>query len=169
MPKGKDRAVALKVAVSVVLAACFWVVLDYFGDSSRLSEGLSSTILPHVAGQFLHANVFHLRANVCVLWQLRFSARKLLVAYLLSIPATFATWSTPAVGFSSVLYALMGMRLAQVRLSRTAWAWFIAVNAATAFVPSIAFGTHCAAFALGYACQTVYNLYNEYRGACQGK
>ena len=169
MPKGKDRTVAPKVAVSVVLAACFGIVLDYLEDSSRLSEGLSSTILPHLVGQLLHANLFHLLANVYVLWLLRFSPRELLAAYLLSIPATFVVWSGQAMGFSSVLYALMGMRLPRVRMSKAGWMTFIAANVATAFVPGIAFGVHVSAFALGYVYQTIYTLCYEYRRACQGK
>ena len=113
--------------------------------------------------------LFHLLANVYVLWLLRFSPRELLAAYLLSIPATFVVWSGQVIGFSSVLYALMGMRLPRVRMSKAGWAVFIAANVATAFMPGIAFGVHCAAFALGYVCQAIYTLYDEYRGACQRK
>ena len=167
MPKGKDRTVALKVAVSVVLAACFGIVLDYLEDSSRLSEGLSSTILPHLVGQLLHANLFHLLANVYVLWLLRFSPRELLAAYLLSIPATFFVWEGTVVGFSSVLYVLMGMRMPQTRMPKAGWAVFIAANLATAFAPGIAFGVHCAAFALGWIFVKVKRLSDEYRGTCK--
>ena len=121
----------------------------------------------HLFGQLLHANVFHLLANVVVLWQLRFSLRNLAVAYLLSVPATFVTWSGAAIGFSSVLYALMGMRLAGARMPRAGWAVFIAANGATAFVPGIAFGVHCTAFALGWIFVKVKRLSDEYRGACK--
>lgn len=167
MPKGKDRTVALKVAVSVVLAACFGIVLDYLEDSSRLSEGLFSTILPHLVGQLLHANLFHLLANVYVLCQLRFSWRQLAVAYALSVPATFATSSDGVIGFSSVIYALMGLLLPQVRLSVRDWGLFLVVNAATAFVPSIAFGVHVAAFGLGFLAAKIKKLSDEYRRACK--
>lgn len=169
MPKGKDRTVALKTGLTILLAACFCLV-EHLCLSSRALEAVkSSTWQTHLVGQLLHANLFHLLANVYVLWLLRFSPRELLAAYLLSIPATFVVWSGQAIGFSSVLYALMGMKLPRVRMSRAGWMTFIAANVATAFVPGIAFGVHGAAFALGYVCQTIYTLYNEYRGACQGK
>lgn len=121
----------------------------------------------HLVGQMLHANVFHLLANVCVLWQLHFSLRRLAAAYLLSVPATLVTWSGHAIGFSSVLYALMGMQLAGAWMSKRGWAVFIAANVATAFVPGIALGVHCAAFALGWISVRVKRLSNEYRGACK--
>ena len=169
MPKGKDRKVALKTGLTILLAACFCLV-EHLCLSSRAFEAVkSSNWQTHLVGQLLHANLFHLLANLYVLWLLRFSPRELLAAYLLSIPATFVVWSGQAIGFSSVLYALMGMKLPRVRMSRAGWMTFIAANVATAFVPGIAFGVHGAAFALGYVCQTIYTLYNEYRGACQGK
>ena len=152
-----------------MLAACFCLV-EHLCLSSRTLEAVkSSTWQTHLVGQLLHANLFHLLANVYVLWLLRFSPRELLAAYLLSIPATFVVWSGQAMGFSSVLYALMGMKLPRVRMSRAGWMTFIAANVATAFVPGIAFGVHVSAFALGYVYQAIYTLYDEYRRACQRK
>ena len=169
MPKGKDRTVALKTGLTILLAACFCLV-EHLCLSSRTLEAVkSSTWQTHLVGQLLHANLFHLLANLYVLWLLRFSPRELLAAYLLSIPATFVVWSGQAIGFSSVLYALMGIRLPRVRMSKAGWMTFIAANVATAFMPGIAFGVHVSAFALGYVYQTIYTLYDEYRGACQGK
>lgn len=169
MPKGKDRTIALKTGLTILLVACFCLV-EHLCLSSRTLEAVkSSTWQTHLVGQLLHANLFHLLANVYVLWLLRFSPRELLAAYLLSIPATFVVWSGQAMGFSSVLYALMGIRLPRVRMSKAGWAVFIAANVATAFVPGIAFGVHVSAFALGYVYQAICTLYDEYRGACQGK
>lgn len=157
-----------------MLVACF--CFEPHSAGLRASLSVASSLFArrfeplwetHLVGQFLHANLFHLLANVVVLWQLRFSLRNLAVAYLLSIPATLAVWQGTAIGFSSVLYALMGMRLAAWRLSRAEWAWFIAANVATAFVPGIAFGVHCAAFALGWIYIKVKGLWDEYRGACR--
>lgn len=150
-----------------MLAGCFWQVATFIAPSGYLDVAKWLPWQTHVFGQFLHANVFHLLANVVVLWQLRFSLRNLAVAYLLSIPATLAVWQGTAIGFSSVLYALMGMRLEAWRLSRAEWTWFIAANVATAFVPGIAFGVHCAAFALGWIYIKVKGLWDEYRGACR--
>lgn len=133
-------------------------------DFGTANVGLWQT---HLVGQLLHANLFHLLANVVVLWQLRFSSRGLLAAYLLSIPATFFVWEGTAIGFSSVLYALMGMQLPQARMPKAGWAVFIAANTATAFVPGIAFGVHCTAFALGWIFVKVKRLSDEYRGACK--
>ena len=111
--------------------------------------------------------LINLLVNVFVLWQLRFSLRNLVVAYLLSIPATLVAWSGLAIGFSSVLYALMGMQMAGTRMSKAGWAVFVAANGATAFVPGIAFGVHCTAFALGWIFVKVKRLSDEYRGACK--
>ena len=167
MPKGKDRTVALKTGLTILLAACFCLV-EHLCLSSRTLEAVkSSTWQTHLVGQLLHANLFHLLANVHVLWLLRFSPRELLAAYLLSIPATFVVWSGKAMGFSSVLYALMGMKLPRVRMSKAGWMTFIATNVATAFVPGIAFGVHCTAFALGWIFVKVKRLSDEYRGACK--
>lgn len=169
MPKGKDRTVALKTGLTILLAACFCLV-EHLCLSSRTLEAVkSSNWQTHLVGQLLHANLFHLLANVHVLWLLRFSPRELLAAYLLSIPATFVVWTAPAIGFSSVLYALMGMQLPQARMPKAGWAVFIAANTATTFVPDIAFGAHCAAFALGYSYQTINTLYHDYRRACTRK
>lgn len=150
-----------------MLAGCFCLRASLCVSPSLFVARSEPLWQAHVFGQFLHANLFHLLANVWVMWQLRFTLRELAAAYLLSVPATLAVWQGTAIGFSSVLYVLMGMRLAAWRLSRAEWAWFIAANVATAFVPGIAFGVHCAAFALGWIYIKVKRLWDEYRGACR--
>ena len=167
MPKGKDRTLALKAGLTVLLAGCFCQVATLGVPSGCFDAVKWLPWQAHLVGQFVHANLFHLLANVVVLWQLRFSPRGLLAAYLLSIPATFFVWEGTAIGFSSVLYALMGMQLPQARMPKAGWAVFIAANTATAFVPGIAFGVHCTAFALGWIFVKVKRLSDEYRGACK--
>lgn len=160
---------AVKVVVTVALTACFCLVEHLPAASRALDAAKLSTWQMHFVGQFLHANLFHLLANVCVLWQLRFSWRQLAVAYVFSVPATFVTSAEGVVGFSSVIYALMGLLLPRVRLSVRDWVLFLAANAATAFVPSIAFGVHVAAFGLGFLYAKIKMLADDYRRAYQRK
>ena len=140
MQKRKNRTAEISLVLGMTIV---WLALPTVVASPK------SPLWMHLACQFCHANVFHLAGNMYVLWLMAAGWRKLTVAYTLSIPATYATW-IPAMGFSSCLYALIGMELYGKCLSRTGWAVFIAVNAATLFIPGIAVGVHATAFALGY-------------------
>ena len=66
----------------------------------------------HVLYPFSHANIFHLLANVvCVLALLpRFGWMELLFGYLVSVLSSFLPCfcSEPTMGFSGVLFALVG-------------------------------------------------------------
>lgn len=133
-----------------------------------LAASLDAPWYTHLCSQWLHASPLHLLLNLYVLWLMRFTWKEVLIAYVLSIPATFASFSG-AVGFSSVIYALMGIRLPQVRMPRRDWTLFLVANAITAFVPGIAFGVHSAAFALAVAYVWLKRISDEYRGACKGR
>lgn len=148
------------IVCSLLLAVCFLLPADW----GAAGASLHSAWYTHFTAQWLHANAFHLLANLYALWLLRPSACTLLTAYVLSIPATWASF-TPAVGFSSVLYAIVGLRVRRQRWSRTSWILFVAVNACTAFVPSIAFGVHMAAFLFGMGYAWMKDVWDEYRRA----
>lgn len=162
MPKGKDRTLAVKIGVTLLMVAFYLLPVS----PQKIGACLASPWQAHFLAQVFHANAFHLLANLYVLWMTRTSPRELLAAYLLSVPATFAT-STPAIGFSSVLYALMGMKICRVRMKPVEWAMFVLANAATVFIPAIAFGVHLAAFMMGLVYDYLKRLTDEYRRACK--
>jgi len=164
MPKGKNKQVERKVIVSLLLLNVYlWLPMKYVPE---LAASFNAAWYTHLCSQWAHIGLFHLVLNLYVLWFLRFTWKEFGVAYLVSIPATFAS-SSGAIGFSSVIYALMGLLLPQVRLSVRDWGLFLVVNAATAFVPSIAFGVHVAAFGLGFLSAKIKKLSDEYRRACK--
>lgn len=164
MPKGKDRTLAVKIGVTLLLAACYLLPVP----RQEFGASFGSPWHAHFLAQMFHANVFHLLANLYALWLIRTSPRELLVAYLLSVPATFVA-AAPTVGFSSVLYALMGMKVCRVRMSPVEWAIFILANTATVFIPAISFGVHLAAFVLGFVYDYLKRTAYEYRRACNRK
>ena len=164
MPKGKNKQVERKVIVSLLLLNVYlWLPMEYVPE---LAASFNAAWYTHLCSQWAHTGLFHLILNLYVLWFLRFTWKEFGVAYLVSIPATFAS-SSGAIGFSSVIYALMGLLLPQVRLSVRDWVLFLVVNAATAFVPPIAFGVHVTAFGLGFLAAKIKKLSDEYRRACK--
>ena len=65
---------------------------------------------------FFHANIFHLAVNCLSLWSLfrkevRYSMVPLITAYLLGSASWFFT-SADVVGFSNIIFALIGLRRA---------------------------------------------------------
>lgn len=156
------------ILVKAALTAALSAPLLFPGCAHSYAASWGSPFLNHLCCQFFHTGVWHLAANLYVLWVLRFSPKEMLAAYALSVPATFAS-ASGCVGFSSVLYALMGIRSARAKISRKAWALFAAANAVTAFVPSVAFGVHLAAFVSGFLYAKVKDLSDEYRRTCKRK
>lgn len=116
---------------------------------------------------FYHANWVHLLANIYVLWLIHFSWKSLAVAYII---ATIAFTICPeSIGFSAILYALIGLRIPYVRISRTDWALFIIANLITLFIPNVTFSIHAFSFFAAWALSTIQKLGHEYGDAMQGR
>ena len=106
---------------------------------------------------FFHANFLHLVINCLAVWSIFVPSRKcsklLPVAFFIAIlvyPLSFR----PVIGFSNVLYAVLGLRTPSLK---SKW-WkqptvivFLVVTVALVFVPQFSATTHIAAFALGMA------------------
>lgn len=166
MPERENKQVGRKVTVSVLLAGVYlWLPA---GAAHSLAASAGSGWYTHLSCQWAHAGLFHMALNLYALWPMRFTWKELATAYLVSIPATFASVSG-VVGFSSVIYALAGMKLPQTQVRVRDWVLFLSLNAATAFIPSVAFGVHAVAFALGLLYAKIKAVEDGYRRACQGK
>lgn len=164
MSTGKNKQTKRKVIASLLLLNVYlWMPMEYIPD---FAASFNAAWYTHLCSQWAHTGLFHLILNLYVLWFLQFTCKELGIAYLISIPATFASLSG-SVGFSSVIYALMGMKLSQVRIPVREWILFLSVNVATAFVPTIAFGVHATAFIIGFFYNKIRRLSDEYRGACK--
>lgn len=105
---------------------------------------------------FFHANIFHLAVNCLSLWTLfrkdwKYSITTLVFAYLIGTASWFFT-SADVVGFSNIIFALIGLRTPSLR---HAW-WkqptvilFLAITALMAFLPQVSAVTHIVSFVLG--------------------
>lgn len=109
---------------------------------------------------FFHASWWHLAVNGIAAWNIFAPSRKcsemllvLLVAFIIAVlvyPLSFR----PVIGFSNVLYAVLGLRtptLSSPWWKRPAVITFLVITVAMIFVPRFSATTHIAAFALGMA------------------
>lgn len=117
---------------------------------------------------FFHANIFHLAVNCLSLWTLfrkdiRYSPAVLVSAYLIGTASWFFT-SSDVVGFSNIIFALIGLRTPSLR---HAW-WkqptvilFLAITALMALLPRVSAVTHIVSFVLGCIVAGVYRVANN--------
>lgn len=107
---------------------------------------------------FFHANWWHVAVNCLAAWTIfdprrKNTAGQILSAYLIAVlvyPLSFR----PVIGFSNVLYAMIGLRtppLSSPWWKRGEVAVFLAVTIAMVLIPRFSATTHVAAFALGIA------------------
>lgn len=66
--------------------------------------------MPHFAYSFLHANIWHLLANLLVLWSVR-RRMNAIVSYLIAVAASWLPMyaDRPTVGMSGLLFAMFGI------------------------------------------------------------
>jgi hypothetical protein len=105
---------------------------------------------------FFHANIFHLAVNSLSIWTLfrkgfKYSISPIVWAYIIGSASWFCT-SADVVGFSNILFALIGLRTPSLK---NAW-WrqpsvivFFAITALMAFLPQVSAVTHIVSFSLG--------------------
>ena len=141
----------------VVIAALAAVMLASGTPPGYLS-GDGSWLLRASTYSLFHASWWHLAVNAIAVWTLlprrgrwKRYLSELAVAYLIAV-LVFPVALRPVVGFSNVLYAVIGLRTPA--LSSPWWRKpqvivFLAVTAALVVVPSFSATTHIAAFVLG--------------------
>ena len=105
---------------------------------------------------FFHANWWHLAVNAIAAWSIFAPSRKnniLLVAFLIAVLVYPLSWR-PVIGFSNVLYAVLGLRTPPLKSpwwKQPAVITFLVITVALVFVPRFSATTHIAAFVLGMA------------------
>lgn len=125
---------------------------------------------------FFHANIFHLAVNCLSVWSLfrkgyQYSITPLLWAFLIASMSWFCT-SADVVGFSNILFALIGLR--SPSFSHSWWKQpsvilFLAITALMALLPQVSAITHIVSFTLGCivagAIRIVNSISSDFRRA----
>lgn len=117
---------------------------------------------------FFHANIFHLAVNCLSVWSLfrknyRYSMTPLLWAFLIASASWFCT-SDDVVGFSNIIFALIGLR--SPALSHSWWKQpsvilFLAITALMVLLPQVSAVTHIVSFVLGCIVAGVIRIVNS--------
>lgn len=130
-----------------------------FGIPGWLHPGQGSYLLRAATYSFFHASWWHLAVNCLAVWTIFDPkrgckpCRDLIFPFIIAM-AVYPLALRPVVGFSNILYAVLGIRTPSLR-SRWWRQWpvalFLAVTVAMVFVPTFSATTHIASFALGVA------------------
>lgn len=117
---------------------------------------------------FFHGNWWHLAVNSLAVWNIfvpsrKCSAGRLVAAFVIAV-LVYPLSLRPVIGFSNVLYAMLGLRTPALK---SAW-WkqpaviiFLVITVALVFVPQFSATTHIAAFLCGMACAAVKRFHND--------
>ena len=120
----------------------------------------------HIAYMFFHVNVWHLLSNLYSLCLFRTTAKRLFVACVIAMAASFFSW-LPVVGFSGVLFALWGMNM--LKADRKSWLLFALSAGISLVVPVFSASVHIGSFFLGWCYAFMEKLSYDYRGVKAGK
>lgn len=155
MPEGKNKTFVL-ILTEMLLLLCMFIPCEVYAAS------IKSPLWNHFVCHFLHANIFHLAANVLCIALMKPSPMDIVKAYPIAVAASFASF-VPMVGFSTVLYAYIGLNIRTWRLGDMDKITFALCNFITIFIPNIAFGMHAAAFILGITISSFITERNGYK------
>lgn len=117
---------------------------------------------------FFHANIFHLAVNCLSLWTLfregvKYSVSPLVFAYIIGSASWFCT-SADVVGFSNIIFVLIGMRTPSLKSSwwkQPSVIMFFVITALMAILPQVSAITHIVSFVLGCIVAGAYRVFNS--------
>ena len=144
--------VRIIIIVLLVCLQAFFGVPDFF-------HGTSDYWLRAFTYSFFHANWWHLAVNSLAVWTIYpprrgcKPCRDLLVPFLIAV-LVYPLALRPVLGFSNVLYAVLGLRTPSLKSEwwkQPAVIVFLVVTIGMIFIPRFSATTHIAAFALGMA------------------
>ena len=137
------------IIVMLVFTHAVFGIPQLFYDGGYWAHALSYS--------FFHASWWHLAVNCIAVWTIyRYPCkpcRDLLIPYLIAI-AVYPLALRPVIGFSNVLYAVLGLRTPSLKSSwwrQTPVIVFLVVTVAMLFIPRFSATTHIAAFVAGMA------------------
>lgn len=139
----------VRIAIIVTLIA----LQAIFGAPAFLLESDGYWIRA-LSYSFFHAGWLHLAINCIAIWGLfkhKSSPLQILIAYAIAV-LIYPLSAKPVIGFSNILYALIGLRTPPLK---NKW-WrsssvitFLTITVAMVFIPQFSAATHIAAFVLG--------------------
>lgn len=123
---------------------------------------------------FFHASWWHLAVNGIAIWTIfdprrRMKWQQIVTAYVIAVlvyPLSFR----PVIGFSNVLYAVLGLRtppLSSPWWKRPEVIVFLVITVAMVFIPRFSATTHIAAFVLGMAGASLQRSYQRLTRDCR--
>lgn len=152
-----------KLIASLVLILSYFLLPKY-GFVSFDGNVCMEEIITHLLYPLSHANVWHLAANIMCLWMVTCKIR-IAPAYIIAVACSFIpsvslfdciiNWCIegtrePTMGFSGVLFAVVGMSWGKVSKFKTMlWQnkWYLVIPA---FLPHINFLIHFYCLMVGY-------------------
>ena len=136
------------------------VVLQAVFGAPQFLLGTEDYWLRALAYSFFHASWWHLSVNCLTAWgifsrkmSLGAFLKMLLVAFLIAV-AVYPLSFRPVIGFSNVLYAVLGLRTPSLKSKwwrQSSVILFLIITVVMVFVPQFSATTHLAAFVLGTA------------------
>jgi len=141
-----------RIAISIILILSFFLLPKYaYGPESGITE--------HLLYPMSHANIFHLAVNILCLWMIRcpvYILVSLPIAIIASFfPAISLYGDVPTLGFSGVLFAMVGISWGKINGFRNMVAknkWYLILPF---FIPNINACIHVYCLLLGF----VYGLH----------
>ena len=139
--------------IRIIIIGILFTMQMLFGCPAFLHYDSGYISLVH---HFFHANIFHLAVNCLSVWTLfrkgyNYSISPLIWAYAIASVSWFCT-SADAVGFSNILFALIGLRTPSLRSKYwrdPAVIAFCAITILMALLPQVSAITHIISFVLG--------------------
>jgi len=145
-------------AIRYILIVSLAVIYFAFGIPDWLRDG--DYLTRAVSYSFFHASVWHLAINCLAIWSIFRkgdgckACKDLVISYIIAV-LVFPCAIRPVVGFSNILYAMIGLRTPPLTSKwwRTSQVIvFLIVTVALLFIPRFSATTHIAAFILAIGC-----------------